>query len=172
MQLHLLSVRPYFIGGHFTAGVLERVVVVYNHRSGDALDDGFEPGVQCAALHLVGGNNVSEAATSVSAHHHLSGREVSRNGMVAVVPQMRRNEDEGKDQRDHYVVMEAAALVSPEEIAFENTAHKEHFYCKCVTSQRGWVCRSKKQVFHLVRMEATGVSVPGPAKDLLLFIFA
>src|SRR5579884_476199 len=127
MQLHLLSVRPDFVGGHFTAGVPESVVMVYNHGARDALDDGFESGVQCAALHLVGGNDISEPAASVGADKNFSGREIPRHGMVTVVPKVRRDEDEGEDQRDHYVVMEAASLVRPEEIAFKNTAHKANF---------------------------------------------
>jgi hypothetical protein len=125
MLLHLLTVRPDFISRYFAAGVLERVVVVHNHGAGDALNDGFEPGVQCAALHLVGRNDIGEATASISADKDFSGCKIPRHRMIAVVPQMRRDEDKGKDQRDHYIVMEAATLVRPEEIAFENTAHTQ-----------------------------------------------
>src|SRR5579875_1715128 len=34
------------------------------------------------------------------------------------------DEDEGEDQRHHYVIMEAAALIRPKKIALQNTAHK------------------------------------------------
>src|SRR5579884_1440362 len=75
-------------------------------------------------MHLVGGDDIREAAASVGANQHFCRGKISWNRMVTVVPQMRRNKDEGEDQRNHYIVMEATPLIRPEEIAFKNTAHK------------------------------------------------
>src|SRR5579883_299274 len=134
MRLRFLAVRPHFISSDFAAGVFEGVIVVHDHLAGDAFDDGLETGR--LAMHLVGGDDVGKATMSIGAHDYFCRGEVTGDRVVAIVPQVRRNEDEGKDQRDHYIVMEAASLIRPEKIAFEDTAHRSTLYCNATSSTR------------------------------------
>ncbi len=52
--------------------------------------------------------------------HFAAAQRDLGHGTVLEVDEPRRDEDEQQDQRDHDVVVHAAALVGPEEIAFQN----------------------------------------------------
>ena len=71
---------------------------------------------------MVGADLVDEAGAAADAarlfDQHLAGAQGDGgDGLVAEVDEARPEEEEGEDQRDHDVVVDAAAVVGPEEVA-------------------------------------------------------
>src|SRR5262249_7205869 len=75
-----------------------------------------------AVSHLIGVDLVHEAVLSISVDNYLLWMRGVSSRFILEVDVIRRNEDEGQNQRDHHVIVHAASLVGPEDIVFYDSA--------------------------------------------------
>src|SRR5215472_13604077 len=101
--------------------------MVYDHGTGYAPDALLQPALKRhgrIAAHLLGGNLVGEGVRAHRAHDYFARSKAAHGRMIAIVPIVRGDEDKRQYQRHHHVIVEAAALIRPENVALQNTAHK------------------------------------------------
>jgi len=126
----LLAKDPGIVGDDLAVGVEDGLIVVEGDLAGDGLDHAQDGGaalevglvgVGCAAV-VVGADLVDEAgATAAGTGLFDEDFRIAEgdgcDGLVAEVDEVGRDEEEDEDEGDHHVVVDAAALVGPEEVA-------------------------------------------------------
>jgi hypothetical protein len=80
-------------------------------------------GIHIAALYqLVGADLVYEAVLSIPVNNYLLWMRRVSCGFIFEIDVIRRDEDEGQNQRDHHVIVHAASVIGPENVALYNFA--------------------------------------------------
>src|SRR5271154_3429780 len=121
MRAGALTVCPHFISCHPAARVLQRIVVVNDHRAGDGRDALLQALLERnrrITAYLLRRDLIGKGILSGRTHDDFTWSKAADRRMVTVVPYMWRDEDERENQRHHHVVVEAAALIRPENVAF------------------------------------------------------
>src|SRR5208283_2395501 len=127
-----LPMPPDLIRDHVVFAVAHWLVPVDGDFAGNRLDDAGQrlPNVGIAVrLHGRGVHGVEEAIAHLL-HEDLSLTRRALLRFVAEVDPQRREENEGEDDRDHYVVRNAAARICPPDVAFDGLgdfAHRQSY---------------------------------------------
>src|SRR5579864_8944383 len=123
-----LFLHPNFVADDVALVVFDRRVFGYRDLAGNGLD-GAQKGLAylrfCAARHRCGGNLVHEAILSVGCNDNYSSwMRIALCRFIFEIDPDRGQEDEGEDQRDHDVVVNAAPVIGPENVISQRAANR------------------------------------------------
>src|SRR5579862_4166880 len=127
MELLARPVRPHLPRDNPAAHLVLRFPTVDRHRPCHRLDRPRQVVCRRTALlhpHQLHGNFVERPPARVHRRAYLIRRKI-RLRLIAVVNPVRRKKNEGQDQRHHHVVVDAAPLMRPPDIALQHLSQTQ-----------------------------------------------
>src|SRR5215472_12391995 len=130
----LFFLHPDFVSENATGVIADRLHPGDVHFAGDGLDD-FQQ-LRAHRVVLLSGDGlafdlVNETALAVGINGYSGGDRGVLDRSVLEVDPVRGEENENQDERDHYVVLDGAALVRPEDVAANCAPNGVHRHRGC-----------------------------------------
>src|SRR5271166_98370 len=119
---------PDFVGNYLVFTVAHGFVPVNRNLASDRFDDALQrfANVGVAVRFHRGGVHLIEEAVIHLLHHDLSLTRRTLLRFVAKVDPKRSKKNEGQDDSDHYVVVDATARIRPPDVAFDGLGELAH----------------------------------------------
>ena len=126
-RLALFLLHPHFVTLQMPGSVFDGFDVGNADGSGNRLNNLFQLGVGISlGAHGRGLDLINEFALSSRGHDHSGKAWNVLDRLVLKIDNVRRYENEQEDQRDHDVVVKAAALVRPEDVSANCPPDRAH----------------------------------------------
>src|SRR5271166_3894379 len=160
---YLLSVPPHLVRYYSVFAITHGLVAVDRDLPCDRLDDAQQRFTNVGVAVRFYGRRVHliEEAVVHLFDHDLSLTRRTLLRFVTKVDPQRRQKNEGEDDRDHHVVVDAAARIRPPDVAFDGLGDLAHRWVQCTLfAVRYSHLTLSSRARTLVRVEGSAVAFP------------